>query len=240
MKVQVNIPDTHYALRTMYTAARTCYSKDSPIKIFYESASIPCEEMLKLMDKVINAGHLSTTEHFTFNILIEGVSRALTHQLVRHRLASYSQQSQRYCKADKEGFDYVIPDNIANVPMLKNNFETAMYSLSELYNILTENGILPEDARALLPNACLTNIVVTCNFRQLMHICNERLCTCAQKEIRSLFNEITRQFIKQCPWSAKYLVPKCEVLGYCNEFPKRSCRRKPLKQDILGEKSIKK
>ena len=239
MRLQVNIPDTHYALRTMYTAARTCYSKDSPIDIFYNSASIPCEEMLKLIDKVIDAGHLSTTEHFTFTILIEGVSRALTHQLVRHRLASYSQQSQRYCKLD-EGFNYLIPEKIAANQELKEGFILAMNSLSDLYDVLVQEGIPSEDARAILPNACLSNIVVTCNFRQLMHICNERLCTCAQFEIRKLFQEITKQFVQQCPWSAKYLVPKCEVLGYCNEFPKRSCGRKPLKQNILYEKSIKK
>lgn len=232
MKVQVNIPDTHYALRTMYTAARTCYSKDSPIDIFYHSASIPQEEMLRLIDKVINAGHLSTIEHFTFTLLIEGVSRALTHQLVRHRLASYSQQSQRYCRLD-DGFAYLTPDSISTNEELNDGFKRAMATLSDLYDVLIEEGIPSEDARAILPNACLSNIVVTCNFRQLMHICNERLCKCAQLEIRRLFQEITKQFINQCPWAKKYLVPKCEVLGYCNEFSTRSCGRKPLKQNVL-------
>ena len=232
MKAQVIIPDTHYALRVMYTAARTCYSKDSPIDIFYNSASISVEEMLRLIDKVIEAGHLSTTEHFTFTILIEGVSRALTHQLVRHRLASYSQQSQRYCKLD-EAFSYLTPDSISNNEELNDGFKQVMATLSDFYDILVQEGIPAEDARSILPNACLSNIVVTCNFRQLMHICNERLCTCAQKEIRKLFLEITKQFIEQCPWAKKYLVPKCEVLGYCNEFSKRSCGRKPLKNDIL-------
>lgn len=229
MRVQVLSLDSHYALRIMYTAARTCYSKQSPIDIFYHSASKPIEEMEKVICKVLDAGHLSIAEHYNFNILIEGVSRALTHQLVRHRHCTFSQQSQRYCKADKGGFDYVIPDNIANIPVLKNNFEVAMYSLSELYNILTENGIQPEDARAILPNACSTNIVVTCNLRELMHICNERLCTCAQLEIRKLVNETARQVIKDLPMSKKYLVPKCEVVGYCNELAGRNCGRKPLK-----------
>lgn len=232
MKVQVISLDSHYATRIMYTAARTCYSKESPIKIFYDSASKTQEEMLKVIYKALDSGHLSIAEHYQFNILIEGVSRALTHQLVRHRHCTFSQQSQRYCKADKEGFEYVIPDDIANIPVLKNNFEVAMYSLSELYNILTENGINPEDARSVLPNACCTNIVLTCNLSELMHICNERLCTCAQAEIRRLFNDIKNQVIKDISWTDKYLVPKCEKLGYCNENAKRTCGRKALKKII--------
>lgn len=229
MKVQVLSLDSHYAIRIMYTAARTCYSNQSPIKIFYDSASKFIEDMQKVIGKALDAGHLSIAEHYQFNILIEGVSRALTHQLVRHRHCTFSQQSQRYCKTDKEGFDYVVPDNIANIPLLKNNFEVAMYSLSEFYNILIENGIQPEDARSVLPNACCTNIVLTCNLRELMHICNERLCTCAQLEIRRLFNEIAKQAIKDIPFMKKYLVPKCEKLGYCNELPNRSCGRKSAK-----------
>lgn len=233
MRVQVISLDSQYATRIMYTAARTCYSKESPIKIFYDSASKTREEMLKVIYKALDSGHLSIAEHYQFNILIEGVSRALTHQLVRHRHCTFSQQSQRYCKANKEGFDYVIPDNIANTPVLKNNFEVAMYSLSELYNILIENGIQPEDARAVLPNACATNLVLTCNLHELMHICNERLCTCAQIEIRKLFNEIVNQAVKDMPFMKKYLVPKCEKLGYCNEIPNRSCGRKPIKKIMI-------
>lgn len=233
MKVQVISLDSQYATRIMYTAARTCYSKESPIKIFYDSASKTQEDMLKVIYKALDAGHLSIAEHYQFNILIEGVSRALTHQLVRHRHCTFSQQSQRYCKANKEGFDYVIPDNVANIPVLKNNFEVAMYSLSELYNILTENGIQPEDARAVLPNACATNLVLTCNLHELMHICNERLCTCAQIEIRKLFNEIVNQAVKDMPFIKKYLVPKCEKLGYCNEISNRSCGRKPIKKIMI-------
>ena len=228
MRAQVLILDSHFAVRIMYTAARTCYSKDSPIDIFYHTASKPVDEMLKLIHKVLSVGHLSTAEHFSFNILIEGVSRSLTHQLVRHRLASYSQQSQRYCKLE-DGFKYDIPDSISNNHELKDSFQQAMCTLSDLYDVMISQGIKAEDARALLPNACLSNIVVSCNFRQLMHICNERLCTCSQTEIRKLFNEITKQFVEQCPWAKPYLVPKCEVLGYCNELPGRGCGRKPLK-----------
>ena len=233
MKVQVISLDSQYAVRIMYTSARTCYSKESPIKIFYDSASKTQEDMLKVIYKALDAGHLSIAEHYQFNILIEGVSRALTHQLVRHRHCTFSQQSQRYCKSEKEGFDYVIPDSIANIPVLKNNFEVAMYSLSQLYNILIENGIQPEDARSVLPNACSTNIVLTCNLRELMHICNERLCTCAQKEIRKLFIDIRNQVVEDMSWTAKYLISKCDKLGYCNEMANRSCGKRPIKKIMI-------
>lgn len=233
MKVQVISLDSHYATRIMYTAARTCYSKESPIKIFYDSASKTREEMLKVIYKALDAGHLSIAEHYQFNILIEGVSRALTHQLVRHRHCTFSQQSQRYCKLDNHNcFNYVEPQSITKNIILRDKFRQEMYSLSELYNILIENGIEPEDARSILPNACTTNLVLTCNLHELMHICNERLCTCAQAEIRRLFNDIKNQVIKDISWTGKYLVPKCEKLGYCNENAKRTCGRKALKKII--------
>ena len=114
MRAQVLSIDNHYAYRIMYTAARTCYSKDSPIDIFYNSASKDVSDMEKVICKALDAGHLSIAEHYQFNILIEGVSRALTHQLVRHRHCTFSQQSQRYCKLDK-GFDYLIPESISRV-----------------------------------------------------------------------------------------------------------------------------
>lgn len=228
MKIQVLQPDHHFIDRLLYTAARTCYSKDSPINIFYHSAGKSCEEMEKVIFKALDAGHLSIAEHYQFNILIEGVSRALTHQLVRHRHCTYSMQSQRYCKLDK-GFDYIIPESINNNEELKEGFDRAMFTLSELYDILINEGIKAEDARYLLPNACATNLVLSCNLRELMHICNERLCTCAQSEIRHLILEIKNQVIKYIPWTDKYLVSKCENLGYCNEIPGRSCGKKPLK-----------
>lgn len=228
MKAQVLSLDNHFAYRIMYTAARTCYSKDSPIDIFYNSANKDISEMERVICKALDAGHLSIAEHYQFNILIEGVSRTLTHQLVRHRHCTFSQQSQRYCKLDK-GFDYVIPNSIESNKELKEGFEIAMNSLSDFYDILIAEGIKPEDARFILPNACTSNIVLTCNLRELMHICNERLCTCAQSEIRILFNDIAKQVIEGLSLAKKYLVPKCDKLGYCNEIPNRSCGRKPLK-----------
>lgn len=214
--------------RILWTAARTCYSNKSPIELYADSLSKSKEELEEVILKTLDYGHLSIVEHCNFNILIEGVSRALTHQLVRHRHCTFSQQSQRYCKLDNHNcFDYVEPQSITKNIILRDKFRQEMYSLSELYNILIENGIEPEDARAVLPNACCTNIVLTCNLRELIHICNERLCTCAQKEIRQLINEIAKQVISFIPWTSKYLQPKCERLNYCPESKNRSCGRKP-------------
>ena len=232
MKVQVLTIDYHFLDRLLYTAARTCYSKDSPIKIFYDSAAKSFEQMEKVIFKALDAGHLSIAEHYQFNILIEGVSRTLTHQLVRHRHCTFSQQSQRYCKLDK-GFDYLIPNSIKQNPELEEGFKIAMNSLSDFYDILITEGIKPEDARFILPNACSTNLVLSCNLRELMHICNERLCTCAQVEIRHLILDIANQVISWVPWSKKYLVSKCEILGYCNEIPGRGCGKKPLKNNKI-------
>lgn len=236
MQVQVLDLNLHCVNRILYTAARTCYSKNSPIDIFKEAEEKSNEDLEKLIMKALDAGHLSIAEHCNFTILIAGVSRALTHQLVRHRHCTFSQQSQRYCKIDQyNGFDYVVPDSIEQNKRLREGFNACMATLSNLYNVLVASGIKAEDARAILPNACSTNIVVTCNLRELMHICNERLCTCAQKEIRLLFSCIAKKVTEMIPWTYKYLVPKCSLLGYCNELPERSCGKKPLKEKVLDK-----
>ena len=218
-------------LRKMWVAARTCYSKKSPIELYQESLNKSDEQLSNFINKVFSFGHLSISEHCNFTCLISGVSRSLTHQLVRHRPASYSQQSQRYCNFE-EGFDYIIPDKIKNNEELKQGFDICMKSLQDIYNIFINAGVPQEDARAILPNACSTNIVVTFNLRELIHICNERLCTCAQLEIRKLFNEIKRQVIKQLPLSEQYLVPKCDLVGFCNESKERCCGRHKTKNEL--------
>lgn len=225
MKVKVIQQDLNNINRIMYTAARTCYSKKDPITLYDESKNMTNDEMEKLITRILDSGHLSVAEHCNFNIMVSGITRATSHQLVRHRHCSYSQQSQRYCQI-KDNFEYEIPNKISDNKELKRGFQLAMKTLSDLYNYLIDNNIKAEDARAILPNATLTNIFITSNLRELMHICNERLCTCAQYEIRRLFIDISNQVINMIPWTKKYLVPKCEKLGYCNESKERSCGRK--------------
>ena len=124
--------------------------------------------------------------HLSF--YVEGVSRALSHQLVRHRIASYTQRSQRYIKEDN--FDYVVPEYIDKDPELKNIFIDSMEYAQEKYKHLISLGVKPEDARFVLPNACATKLIITMNARALFNFFKERLCKRAQWEIRNLAEEM--------------------------------------------------
>lgn len=181
----------------------------------------------KIMKHCIKSGHTSVTEFCDFTFHIEGISRALSHQLVRHRLASYAQRSQRYCSED--GFNYVEPKSISNMREATDVYEYLMKQIGETYKKLQELGISNEDARMILPNACETQIEVKMNLRSLMHFMNERLCTCAQWEIRELANLMKKEVVKKVPELECYLVPKCEKhgkeFGFCTESKSRSCGR---------------
>jgi thymidylate synthase (FAD) len=189
----------------------------------------------KIMKHCIKSGHTSVAEFCDFTFHIEGISRALSHQLVRHRLASYAQRSQRYCSED--GFGYVTPKTIQGNDEAIVIYKTIMKDLAFKYKQLQELGIPNEDARMVLPNACETQIEVKMNLRALMNFMNERLCSCAQWEIRSLAWEMRKQVLLQVPELEDYLVPKCEKngkeFGACNESKSRSCGRHPRLADIF-------
>ena len=188
----------------------------------------------KIMKSCYKSGHHSVLEFCDFTFHIEGVSRALTHQLVRHRLASYAQRSQRYCSED--GFKYITPPSIQKADEKTQwLYDEFMVYLQEFYTILQENGIPNEDARYILPNACETVIEVKMNFRTLIHFMNERLCTRAQWEIRQMALLMKRCIEEQYPELAKYLVPKCEIyenMPFCTEHS--TCGRHPLLKDIYS------
>ena len=188
-----------------------------------------------IMKHCIKSGHTSVTEFCDFTFHIEGVSRALSHQLVRHRLASYAQRSQRYCSED--GFKYVTPKSISNNESAKLEYNKLMDKIQEVYEYLQELNIPNEDARMVLPNACETVIEVKMNLRSLMNFMHERLCTCAQWEIRELARKMRDEVIKEVPILEDYLVPKCEKngkrYGMCNEAKKRSCGRHPTIDEIF-------
>ena len=159
---------------------------------------------MKLVEHCYKNGHLSVMEHIYFTFKIEGISRACSHQLVRHRHCSFTQRSQRYCSEDD--FGYVIP------PTIQKNEESDSYILSMNaidwdYAMLTEAGIPNEDARYVLPNACETSLYLSCNLRELIHMANERLCMRAQWEIR----ELVQQMVNLVPADLWFmLVPKCK------------------------------
>ncbi|HEX5772741.1 MAG TPA: FAD-dependent thymidylate synthase, partial [Geomobilimonas sp.] len=143
------------------------------------------------LDKIMSLGHQSVLEHASFTFGIEGISRVTSHQLVRHRVASYSQQSQRYV-SHKERFGAVVPPTIAERPELLARFEAQLQALHQVYGEMVEAGIPAEDARYLLPNATETKILVTMNGRELLHFFELRCCERAQWEIRAMAVEMLR------------------------------------------------
>jgi thymidylate synthase (FAD) len=193
----------------------------------------------KIMKHCIKSGHTSVTEFCDFTFHIEGISRALSHQLVRHRLASYAQRSQRYCS--EGNFNYVVPKSIKSNQGAFEEYTEIMYQITDMYRLLQEMGIPNEDARMVLPNACETVIEVKMNLRTLMNFMNERLCTCAQWEIRELALAMKKAIVEKYPELEPYLVPKCEKygkeFGFCMETKQRreqlKCKRHPRLAEIF-------
>ncbi len=181
---------------TVAMAAKLCYS---PSNITSLKDKIEAKDQKSFVGKLIQMGHMTPIEHSTFTFAIEGISRACSHQLVRHRIASYSQQSQRYV-SEEAGFDYVIPPVIKEDKELKRAFIAFMKEAQNAYNImvnkLNEKGIKGEsanqDARFILPNAAETKIMVTMNARELLHFFRQRCCNRAQWEIRKMSEEMLR------------------------------------------------
>ena len=205
--------------RACASAARQCYS-DVGVKELKERMTD--SQVKALLDQVIESGHTSTLEHATFTFGIEGISRACSHQLVRHRIASYSQQSQRYVNA--KNFNYLIPPSIASNPELKKKFEAFIDTAAKAYTELSDSGISNEDARFVLPNACETKIVVSMNARALLNFFKERTCVRAQWEIRALALKMLEECRKVAPNIFKYAGPSCETELVCRQG-KRSCGR---------------
>lgn len=211
------------------------YTIDPAIAI--EEAASTCYDSTvtdgKIMNHCYKSGHHSVLEFADFTFKISGVSRALTHQLVRHRIASYAQRSQRYCK--ETGFDFVVPPSIAKTPEAAVVYQKTMDTITDAYATLLKLQIPGEDARMVLPNACFSEICVKMNLRTFMNFCNERLCYCAQWEIRDMAKQMVEEVLKVAPELKPFLVPKCEKnpdLAFCTETKKRSCKRHPTLAEI--------
>ncbi len=198
--------------RTVAMSARLCYS---PIGAAQLEERISDEQAATLVRKLVSMGHFSTLEHVSFTFAIEGVSRVLTHQLVRHRIASYSQQSQRYVK--EHDFETIVPASIATRPEAKAKYDALMKEIQEMYNEFTEMGIAAEDARYILPNATETKIVCTFNARSLLNFFSLRCCTRAQWEIRTLANKMLAECQKVAPVIFENAGPTCVFEGVCHE-----------------------
>lgn len=242
MKVKlINKPEDIISI--IYTSARTCYNAGSPIDMWNDVYNIPVSKKMKLIKSVILSGHTSTLEHANFTWCIEGVSRAVLAQISRHRHISLSVQSQRYVeiKENIEDIDTLLMHldagketlmSIASKYFVDVNESNYLVYIRNLLDYLEaiQKGYKPEDARMFLPNATKTNMVISMNLRELIHICNLRLCTRAQLEIRKMVKEMALTIIEKEQWLQEYLQPSCERLGYCPES--KGCGKKPpLKQD---------
>lgn len=192
-------------------AARLCYS-DAAIGELLEKSRTDREAFLK---KILGLGHLSVLEHASFSFGIEGISRACSHQLVRHRIASYSQQSQRYV-SHAERFAAVTPPSIADRPQLKARYETLLAEVHEVYRELLAAGVPAEDARFVLPNAAATKIVVTMNARSLWHFFSLRCCRRAQWEIQIMAKAMLKEARRVAPLLFESAGPGC-LQGTCPE-----------------------
>jgi thymidylate synthase (FAD) len=195
---------------TIARAARLCYRSG-----YDEDMTI--EKAQKLIREIVARGHESVLEHASFTFLIEGISRAASHQLVRHRLASYSQQSQRYINFKNP--EFIVPLSIKENKTLMNYFLEQNRKSSDIYQEMIKMGIPEEDARYILPQAVASKIVLTANAREYLHILKLRLCTRAQWEIRSVAMEILKILKELAPTVFENAGPPCAT-GICPEGDK--------------------
>ena len=214
--------------RTIATAAKLCYSS-SDIESLQEG--LDQEKIQKFIEMLMELGHESPVEHVSFTFGVEGISRACSHQLVRHRIASYSQKSQRY--VPEKQFDYITPDTIEEDLDTKLEYEDCMMKIQEHYDSLRNKlikknmaeGMDPkhaekkanEDARYVLPNACETKIVVTMNVRSLFNFFKHRCCNRAQWEIREVAMQMYKICMEIAPSLFRHAGPDCVAKGQCSE-----------------------
>lgn len=199
--------------KTCAIAGRLCYSA---VGIEELTTKLNQEKIEDILKRIIKSGHLSVLEHASFTFGIEGVSRALLAQLTRHRIASFSVQSQRYVKF-KNGVDFVIPPSIEKNKKLLKEYKEFLKTSQECYTKLVDAGILAEDARYVLPNASATKIILTMNARELRHFFALRCCNRAQWEIRDMACRMFKLAKDAAPVLFAEAGPDCVSIG-CTEM----------------------
>ncbi|MGM5482278.1 MAG: FAD-dependent thymidylate synthase [Nanobdellota archaeon] len=214
METKLNVKLLEYTpapANLVATAARLCYSAAKIDDLLEEMTA---EKSEKLLTKLMQLGHESPMEHASFTFAIEGISRACSHQIVRHRIASYSQQSQRY--VDSKDFNYIIPPSVKKDDEAKKKFEAIMEKIGSAYEELKD--IAPkEDARFVLPNAGETKIIVTMNARSLKNFFKHRTCTRAQWEIRNVAQKMLKLCKEKSPVLFNNMGPDCISERICPE-----------------------
>ena len=243
MAIRVKLLDhSHDPIRSLYVAFRTAYSSLTPMQIVdrIESERITREQMQEFIERRLETGHASPLEQVWFEFGISGVSRAFSHQFVRHRIGiSFEQQSQRYVAFKKGQFPYTVPETLRKAGFGE-RVEQTFQDLGSLYQEMLDAGVPAEDARFVLPGAANTNFKITVNLQELLHIADLRLCTRAQWEFRKVASLMRAEIHREFPELARYLQPKCgeRRLGYCDEDYEswQACpigRKRPHKRDLF-------
>lgn len=199
--------------KTCAVAGRLCYSS---VGIEELKEKLTQEKIEDILTRIIKSGHMSVLEHASFTFGVEGVSRALLAQLTRHRIASFSVQSQRYVRFDKKTPEFVIPPKIAKDETLLNQYNEFLKISQDYYNKFLAAGIPAEDARYVLPNASSTKIVMTMNARELRHFFELRCCNRAQWEIRNMACQMLKLAKQAAPVLFADAGPNC-LRGGCTE-----------------------
>jgi len=214
-------------------AAQTSIKEGSLEKIFEE---MTLERAQKIIRNVVGLGHVSIVEHASFTFAVEDVSRSLTHQLVRHRMASYTQQSQRYVKLNAASDWFVVPHTFKTAEQ-KEKFKERMAEITKWYDEAVAEGIPAEDARFYLPNAAKTAITVTMNARELLHFFGLRCCARAQWDIKELADLMLAEAKKVAPIIFENAGPNCVQAGYCPEGSKKpaECDIAAIRKSYKGE-----
>lgn len=228
MRVEL-IRHTENAGELIAAAARVCYTSDKASEMIEKIDQEIVDKMIKV---AMDNHHDSILEHISFTFLIEDVSRALTHQLVRHRLCTYHQRSQRYVEVDDLLNNYVAPESIRDNIEAKMTFEYALDTIAACYKRLIEEFNIPkEDARYLLPNATTSQLIMTTNARNLIHIFGLRCCNRAQSEIHELADRMLQKCREVLPSIFNRVGPNCyNNRGFCPEG-KMHCGKRKLVMD---------
>ena len=242
--IEVKLLDhTSDPFRSLYMAYRVAYSALTPLQIEerIKDERITREQMLTFIEKRLETGHASPLEQIWFEFVISGVTRAFSHQFVRHHMGiSFEQQSQRYVTFKGGEFPYTVPESVKKAG-LTDDLDAEFDRLATLYDKLVQAGVPAEDARFVLPNATNTNFKVTVNLLELLHIADLRLCTRAQWEFRKVVALMRAEVMRQLPMLGRYMQPKCgeHRLGYCDEPYEdwQRCpigRKRPHKTDLFA------
>lgn len=206
------IAHTTDPVRVVAAAAKLCYSPSPAAGLF---GGLDADSSVKFLRRLRSVGHMSPFEHASFTFAVDGLSRVASHQLVRHRVASYSQQSQRYVTMDTPRA--VTPPAIGEVPGAEAIWNEQLASAHAAYKKLVESGVPKEDARFLLPHGWETSLVMTMNARGLHHFFALRLCRRAQWEIRELARLMLAEVCKIAPALFNPSGPSCLTDGQCRE-----------------------